>query len=172
MTNSKIKNVIIACFVCAIIIALILLRIYAVSSWLASNNSYSSPIEYVNHQYSGYEDWQAKSVVYQYENKKQAFFIIQTNDMSFIEINMKVHYVSGEKYYEFKESTQCSDIGSPVIVTWQESGMFKYFAVKDPEYFDKYAGDETPTQCDEFDYTTSDGKQHHCYFYIIDPLAS
>ena len=70
MTKNKIKNVIIACFVCAIIIALILLRIYAVSSWLASNNSYSSPIEYVNHQYSGYEDWQAKSVIYQYENKR------------------------------------------------------------------------------------------------------
>lgn len=77
MTNSKIKNVIIACFVCAIIIALILLRIYAVSSWLASNNSYSSPIEYVNHQYSGYEDWQAKSVVYHMKTKSRHFLLFK-----------------------------------------------------------------------------------------------
>lgn len=167
--KSKIKKIITVFGVALLIIVLMLIKSGIGFLWMSNHSLYTSPVEFVNSQYSGYYDWQADSVVYQYENEKQAFFIVQTNNGSFVEINMKVRNVFDEKYYEFRESSHSSDIKNSTM-KWYEAGMFKYFAVENKEDIEKYGADETPTHCDEIYYKTSDGKEKHCYMYIVDPL--
>ena len=105
-----------------VIISVVLLCIFGVFGkmlfnfiFIASNQYYSSTVECLEHRHGN----EIISTIFEYESKKQGFYINQDKDGDLIISVLKIKRVGDKKYYHFKESSSAGAINN-LVMSWYE----------------------------------------------------
>lgn len=79
--------------------------------------------------------------------------------------HLKKKTIGNKEYYKFIEM---STLGPTIYATdWRTEGMFKYVCLENKDDIDKFDCDGKTPICGELNYKVQ-GKNKHCYIYIID----
>lgn len=131
-------------------------------SFIASNQYYSSAVECLEHHHGK----EITSTFFEYESKKQGFYINQDKDGDMIISVLKIKRVGDKKYYNFKECSSSGAINN-LAMYWYEMGDFEYFITENEETLIKYSDGKEPTYKEKIKYTIN-GKEKSSVIYIID----
>ena len=152
-----------------VIISVVLLCIFGVFGkmlfnfiFIASNQYYSSAVECLEHRHGE----EIISTIFEYESKKQGFYINQDKDGDLIISVLKIKRVGDKKYYHFKESSSAGAINN-LVMHWYEMGDFEYFIAENEDAIIKYSEGKKPTYKEKIKYPTN-GKEKTSVIYVID----
>lgn len=130
--------------------------------FIASNQYYSSAVECLEHRHGK----EITSTIFEYESKKQGFYINQDKNGDLIISVLKIKNIGDKKYYHFKESSSAGAINN-LVMHWYEMGDFEYFIAENEDAIIKYSEGKKPTYKEKIKYTTN-GKEKTSVIYVID----
>lgn len=130
--------------------------------FIASNQYYSSAVECLEHSHGK----EITSTLFEYESKKQGFYINQDKDGNMIVSVLKIKRIGDKKYYKFKEYSSSGAINN-FAMCWYEMRDFEYFIAENEETIIKYSDGKEPTYKETIKYITN-GKEQSSAVYVID----
>lgn len=122
--------------------------------FIASNQYYSSAVECLENSHGK----EITSTLFEYESKKQGFYINQDKDGDMIVSVLKIKRIGDKKYYKFKEYSSSGAINN-FAMCWYEMGDFEYFIAENEEIIIKYSGGKEPTYKETIKYITNGKEQ-------------
>lgn len=130
--------------------------------FIASNQYNSSAVECLEHSHGK----EITTTLFEYEGKKQGFYINQDKDGDMIISVLKIKRVGDKKHYNFKEGSSSGAINN-LAMCWYEMGDFEYFIAENEETLIKYSDGKEPTYKEKIKYTIN-GEEKSSVIYIID----